>query len=132
MAHQRLAELHKTDGDAAFVHQLACQHEERDRHQRKAVHAVIDIPVEQRDVFFLPVQPKKQAGRGQQAKEHRQSDQQEQQEQRKEPNQHLFAPRRHFAQIKIWQFRPAPKERDNATQDQFHIDTEQKDDPNQK
>jgi hypothetical protein len=36
VADHRLAELDDAHGDAAAVHQFARQHEERDRHQRKA------------------------------------------------------------------------------------------------
>ena len=45
MAHEGLAELDEAGGDAAAVHDFAGQHEERQRHQREAVHAVIKIAV---------------------------------------------------------------------------------------
>ena len=92
MSHQGLAELDQPHGDAALVHQLACEHEKRNRHERKTVHAVVDVAVKQRDVFFLAVQPEQQARGRQKAEEDRQSDQQEDEKNRKEPDQHQSAP----------------------------------------
>ena len=89
VAHQGLGELNQAFGDAAFVHHLACQHEERDGHQRKAVHTVVNITIKQGDVSFLAIQPQQDARRGEQAEEHRQTDHQEDEEDGKEPDQHV-------------------------------------------
>ena len=88
MPHQRLAELDEPGGDAAAVHQFAREHEERQRHQREAVHAVVEVAVQQRDVAFLAVEPQQQPRRQQERDEHRQADQQEDQEEREEKGQH--------------------------------------------
>ena len=92
MAHHGLCEFHQPHGDAAAVHQLAREHEEGDGHQREAVHAVVDVAVEQRDVLLLPVQPQEQARSRQQTEEHRQADHQEEQKERQEPDQHHSVP----------------------------------------
>ena len=57
MPHHRLRELDKPRGDTATVHQFTSQHEKRDRHQREAVHAIIDIAIQECDIAFLSVQP---------------------------------------------------------------------------
>ena len=89
MPDQRLRELDDPDGDAAPVHEFPGQHEERDRHEREAVHAVVDVAVEQRDVLFLPREPEQDAGCGDQPEEDREPDRQEQQEGGEEPDQHV-------------------------------------------
>ncbi len=71
VAHECLAEFYQTGRDPALVHQFACEHEERNRHERKTVHAVVDVTVEQRDVAFLAIQPKQDAGSSQQAEKDR-------------------------------------------------------------
>ena len=64
-AHEGLTELDQPMSDAATVHNLARQHEERDRHQRETVHAVVKIAIEQRQVTLLPVQQQQNTGRSQ-------------------------------------------------------------------
>ena len=49
--HERLRKLNQSFGDTTFVHQLAREHEKRDRHQRKAVHAVVDISIQQSELL---------------------------------------------------------------------------------
>jgi len=43
VAHQRHGEVNNAAGQAARVHHLACEHEERHGQQRKAVSAVDDV-----------------------------------------------------------------------------------------
>src|SRR5262245_2025906 len=60
MTDRRERDIYDALGEATLVHDLACEHEERDRHQRKAIGAIDDVlcddlrvedvqPVHQRD-----------------------------------------------------------------------------------
>ena len=86
VTHQGLGEFNKAHRDATFVHQFTRQHKERDRHQWEAVHAVVDVAVQQGDVALLTVHPQQDVGGGEQAKEDGQADHQEDKEDREEPN----------------------------------------------
>ena len=68
MAHHGLREFDQPRGNATAVHQLAGEHEKRNGHQREAVHAVIDVAVEQRHVALLTIQPEQYAWRGKERK----------------------------------------------------------------
>lgn len=66
------------------------EQEEGQGHQREAVHAIVEIAVEQREVAFLPVEPQQNAGREKQREKDRQAYHQEDEEDRQEPDQHLL------------------------------------------
>jgi len=72
----------------AFVHKLAGQHEKRHGHQGEAIHAVVDVAIQQSQITLLTVKHQNDTRCCQHAKEHRQSDEQKQQEQRQKPYQH--------------------------------------------
>ena len=84
VADHGLAEFNQPQGDVRAVHHLARQHKEGDRHQRKAVHAVVDIAIKQHEVAGLPVHPQQNRRSYDKTKEHRKTQQQPHQEQRQE------------------------------------------------
>ena len=88
MSHHRLCELDQPRGDATPVHQLSGKHEERNGHQREAVHAVIDIAVKQCHVALLTIQPEQHSGRRKERKKDGQSDKQQDQKCGEKPDQH--------------------------------------------
>ena len=55
MAHQRLRKLDQAHGDTTAIHQFPRQHEKRDRHERKTVHPVVKIAIQQGQIPFLTI-----------------------------------------------------------------------------
>ena len=70
VADEALREVHQAAGDAARVHQLAGEDEERDGHEREAVHAVVEAAQDLRVERHLAVEKEADAGCEQEHEDH--------------------------------------------------------------
>ncbi len=92
MAYQRLAEADDTPGDAAGIHDLAGQDEERHGQQRETVDTVVQAGEQGSEEAALVIHHQAEARAGEQCKHHRHTQRHQHQEQPEECRGHAISP----------------------------------------